>query len=375
MKFFKKKADNSAPITTIVDRELNTYICEKEIEYVDKYLKYAQKLSVIKFNELDPTSRIKDYIKGLVLDFQKLVDYADQRLNGSVLLTKGIANINATNRDIQQLNQKIDESQDEINILKARLDSDAKKHKPKIKRWATLLWLPYSLTGFELLANIEIYNMLGGSIFSSISIAFISGIVVFWWAHLSGKFIHRFGNQNWRRQLLVSCILSLPIFIIFYLFSSMRIDYLMALSPDMQEVYTSSPLVPTLINGFAYLITTYLVFEYRPTTSIKNAYKRYCNDLQLINVLEKERDRNIQQKKNKEDDLSQKLSDYSNVFLLGKQIEQDISTRMLACFHEFKSELHLLTNGACSVLFSSDSEDVPPLKFNYQDANEQIFIS
>lgn len=375
MKRLHKKTDSSSTITAIVDRDLSKHIDEKEIEYVDKYQKYAQKLSVLKFNELKPSACIKDYITGLVLDFQKLVDYTDQRLNGSLHQAKGGSDIADMKAEAEELDRKINESQDQLNILNARFDTDAQKYKPSIKRWKMILWILYFLAGFELVANMEIYSMLGGSIFASASIAIISGIVVFWWAHLSAKFIHRFGNNQWRKQLAVSLILSLPIFLIFYLFSSMRIDYLLALSPEMKGVYSVNPIVPTLINSFAYLIATYLVFEYRPDVTITNAYKQYCNDAKDIKALTLKRDHYIEIKNELEPKLRLRLLDYHNLLLLGKQMEQDISTRMLACFHEFKSELHLLTNGRCAVLFSNDSNDLPPLKLNYQNINENTYLS
>ncbi|WP_430410254.1 hypothetical protein [Kordia sp.] len=370
MKLFNKKTDNSAKITTIVDRELSEYIDTKEIEYHNKYQKHAQKLSVLKFNELPKTARITDYITGLVMDFQKLVDYTDQRLNGVLHQAKGKSDTADMEAEAEELDRKVDETQNELNILNAKFDADAKKHKSTIRRWHRVLWILYFLAGFELLANMEIYNMLGGGILASISIAIISGIVVFWWAHLTAKLIHRFGDSNWRKQLGIFSLMSIPIFVIFYLFSAMRVMYLLALSPEMQDVYSSNPIVPTLINFFAYLIATYLVFEYRPNVAVKNAYSKYCDDLKSIEEAQQKRDTYLTEKNSLEPKLRQKLLDYHNLQLLGQQIEQDISTRMLACFHEFKSELHLLSNGKCANLFSTDAEDVPALKLNYQNNNE-----
>ncbi|WP_160130618.1 hypothetical protein [Kordia antarctica] len=358
-----------------MDRELSKHIEEKEIQYVNKYLKYAQKLSVQKFNELPPTARISNYITGLVLDFQKLVDYTDQRLNGSLHQAKGGSDIANMKAEALELDRKIDETQDALNILNARFDSEAKQYKSTIKRWKMVLWILYFLAGFEILANMEIYNMLGGGIVASISIAVISGIVVFYWAHLSNKCIRQFGKGNLKKQSLAGCLMAIPIFVIFYLFSSMRVDYLLALFPNMERIYSGSPIVPTLINFFAYLIATYLVYEYRPSVAVKNAYGKYQADVKSIENLEQKRYAYIAEKNTLEPKLRLRLLDYHNLLLLGKQKEQDITTRMLACFHEFKSELHLLSNGKCAFLFSTDEEDLPPLKLNYQTMNENTYLS
>jgi len=138
-------------------------------------------------------------------------------------------------------------------------------------------------------------------------------------------------------------------------------------------VFVSSPMVPTLIAFFGYLISCYLVFVYRPSKDEMDAYKKYKTDLKAINETSSERELLIRERNDQVPQLQKKLTDHYNFLLLAQQLEQDVSTRYSGCFQEFRSELYLRTNSACDVLFSEEDTDLPMLKLKYQTIDKTQF--
>ena len=81
----------------------------------------------------------------------------------------------------------------------------------------------------------------------------------------------------------------------------------------------------------------------------------------------------MEKRKNIAPELGEKLTDHYNIVLLGQQLENEIQTRMEACFENFKMELFMKSNGACSNLFTGDiKKDLPKLKLNYQNINQTL---
>ncbi len=373
MKLFKKRPENELIVTRYIDTDLSDHIEKMDTQLIVKHLKTAQQLSVLKFGQISEKASIKDYIQGLVLDYQKLVDYCNNRLNGKLQQAREVSEIADMKAQAKDIARQIDETEDTLAVIKAKFDDSAKAYKATLKKWQWVLIVLYFLAGFELVANMGAYSLLGGNILASASIAIISGIVVFYWAHITPKMVLRFGGNNWKKQTLIFIIMALPIGVIFYFFSAMRIDYLLALNPDMKGVFSGNPLVPTMVNFFAYLIATYLVFEFRPTEATRNLYKKYTDDLKEIELLTAKRSDLIATGNLLEPELRKRLLDYKNILLLGQQTEQDIETRMFGCFHSFKTELFIRTNGKCASLFTNDiTKDLAPLKLNYQDINHKI---
>ena len=372
MKLFNNKQDEGI-VTHIVDRELSSYIQEKHLEHVQKHRKTSQKLSVIKFSELPTTAKISDYISGLTLDYQELVNYCNTRLNGKLHEARGSNEAQNMQDVMEQLQEDIDKKQDEINIVRANFDDQGKCHRAPVRTWQKVLWVLYFLAGFELLSNLEVYGLLGGGILASASIAIISGFIVFYWAHITAKYLHKFKLILWWKQVGFFTLMSIPILVVFSLFSQMRMEYIQMLNPDLETVFSSNSIVLLLTNYLAYCIATYLVFEYRPPEQVRNAYKKYCMDVKEIERLEKEKRAFVEENNALEPRLRQKLLEYKNILLLGQQTENDIQTKLENCFHEFKSELFLLTNGRCNPLFSGKlAKDLPPLQFNYQNIDAQL---
>lgn len=373
MKLFKKRAKNELLVTRYIDADLSEHIEKMDSLFVAKHLKTAQQLSVLKFDQIPEKASIKDYIQGLVLDYQKLVDYCNNRLNGKLQEARQVSEIADMKATASDITRQINETEDALAIVKAKFDDKAKQHKATIKKWQWVLIVLYFLAGFELVANMGAYSLLGGGMLASASVAIISGIVVFYWAHITPNMVLRFGGNNWKKQAFIFTLMAIPIGIIFYFFSAMRIDYLLKINPDMKGVFSGNPLVPTMVNFFAYLIATYLVFEFRPTETVRNLYKKYTDDLKEIELLTAKRSDLIATGNLLEPELRKRLLDYKNILLLGQQTEQDIETRMFACFHEFKTELFIRTNGKCTSLFTNDiTKDLAPLKLNYQDINHKI---
>jgi len=148
---------------------------------------------------------------------------------------------------------------------------------------------------------------------------------------------------------------------------------MIALNPEMAEVFNANPWIFTLINAFAYTISCWIVLAYKPKKEIVLAYKKYLNDVKEIKKLETEHEVLCQKRASMHPELREKLSDKYQILLLGKQTEDEIVTRMKGCFEQFKMELYLKTNSACDPLFSGDSEkDLPKLKLNYQSINQKF---
>ena len=196
---------------------------------------------------------------------------------------------------------------------------------------------------------------------------------MFWWGHITPKYVIQFGNNNIKRQLLIFSLFATPVFVLFYLFSQMRIDSLLISNPEMASIFVSSPIIPTLINFFGYLIACYLVFTYKPSKEEINIYKKNKSDANEIYKHNQEREHLIEQRNNQIPELQKKLSEHYNFLLLAQQLEADVKNRYEGCFEEFKGELYLRTNSKCATLFSGNNHDLPPLELNYQNIDKSKF--
>jgi hypothetical protein len=222
----------------------------------------------------------------------------------------------------------------------------------------------------ELIANFDALSTLGGSTISSLGIAILTGISIYWYAHFTPEKIKWYAKDNIKKQVLLFFAFLIPIVTIFYFFSSMRIQYMQVLHPELHEAFNRSPIVFTLINAFAYTISCWIIWAYKPDREIILEYKRYRNDLKEIRVLEKEKEILLRQQALLQPTLREKLTDRYHILFLGKQTEDEIRTRMQRCYEEFKMELFLKTNGACAKLFTGNIDnDLPSLTFNYQTIN------
>lgn len=373
MKLFTKKDKPS--YSRIVHRELSEEIASTDARLLLKHRQTAQRTSTMDFGKLKMGTKIKDLLGSMRPDFQRLVDRIDQTLAGVLSIfqsTKDISNAKAALADYAR---KIQEKADTLATLKGRLNEASEKLVTKVSTWTRkIVWVLYFLAGFELIANYGVYQLLGGGTIAAIAISILSALVVFWWGHLTPKYVIKFGGNSVKRQLLVFILFAAPIFVMFYLFSQMRISALILSNPEMRDVFVSSPIVPTLINFFGYLIACYLVYVYRPTKEELEAYKKYRLDIAEIQRLAEHREQLIAERNAQVPALREKLTDHYNFLLLAGQLEREVRTRYEGCFEEFKSELYLRTNSKCDPLFMGDiQQDLPPLDLRYQNIDKTQF--
>jgi len=372
MNFRKQKAKN--PITRLVDAESVQYIQNKDLQFKEVHLKTATKLSTMDFKSMPSGTKIGDFIGALVADYQHLIDYINTKFSGDIQKLKGQSEISDAEEELEDIERKIEIVDGKITPLKGKFDDTAKKYKPEVRKWF-YLFIPLLITiaSMELIGNFDALNTLGGSRVSSFGLAILSVISIYWYSHFTPDKVKKYAGDNVKKQVLLFFLFLIPIVLVFGFFSSMRIQYMVTMSPELSEVYNTSPLVFTIINAFAYTISFWIIWTFKPDKEVILKYKKYRNDVKELNALEAEREAFCQKRASLQPELRQKLTDKYQVLLLGKQTEDEIVTRMRSCFEEFKMELFLKTNGACAPLFTGHiDKDLPKLKLNYQNINNKF---
>lgn len=373
MKLFQKKKPEASH-TRIIHKDLQEEIINTDASLITKHQNTAQKIASMDFKSLLKGTKIGSFLGGMRTDYQRLIDKIDQTLAGALSVFQSAQDIGNARAVIDDLKRKVKEAEDKLALLKGKLNEKSDKLVAKVRTWTRrIVWVLYFLAGFELVANFSVYQLLGGGAFSAIAISLISAMVIFWWGHITPKYVIQFGKNNPKRQLLIFVLFAIPIFTIFLLFSQMRIRSLVIANPEMADVFISSPMVPTLIAFFGYLISCYLVFVYRPTKEEMDAYKKYQMDLKAIDKLSIEREALIQERNAQLPALQKKLTDHYNFLLLAQQLERDVATRYEGCFQEFRTELYLRTNSACDPLFGKGNSDLPELNCKYQTIDKTQF--
>tara|TARA_R110002124_G_scaffold17532_3_gene73497 strand:- start:378916 stop:380070 length:1155 start_codon:yes stop_codon:yes gene_type:complete len=369
---FKKR---ETKYSRIVHRELSQEIATTNDKLLVKHKQTAQRASAMDFAQLKKGTRIKDLLGSMKPDFQRLVDKVDQVLAGALSIFQSAKDISNAKAAITDFARKIEETTNTLSTLRGKINEASEKLVAKVRTWTRrILWVLYFLAGFELIANFGVYQLLGGGALSAVAISILSALVIFWWAHLTPRNVIKYGGGKRNKELLVFLLFATPIFVMFYLFSQMRISALIVSNPEMRNVFVSSPIIPTLINFFGYLIACYLVYTYRPTKAELEAYKKYRLDMEEIERLAQKREALIAERNAELPALQAKLTDHYNFLVLAGQLEREVKTRYEGCFEEFKSELYLRTNSKCDSLFSGDiKKDLPPLELKYQTIDKTQF--
>jgi|GEM_PF-3113600 len=367
------KKSSSAPFTIMVDKELETHIEKTDRELVHKHkTKTSQKLSVLEFDKLPASARISDFIGELVMDYQKLIDHTNGKIAGEVQRLKSQSHI-AENKDSdKQLSRKRKKLLSVLNPLIGSYDDSAKKYRPAIIKWQWMIVLLVGISFAELLTNIEIIATLGGGFATNLGIGLLTSICVYWWAHISPTKVRQWGGDNTKRQVLVFLLLLLPVVAVFTVLALLRIQYLQILDPNGTS-FNTSPLPFIFINTFAYLISFWIVWMYRPAKQILESYRKYRRDTKRINTLNNALE-SLQQKQDAlPGALREQLTDRYAILLLGKNTEDEIESRMKSCYEQFKAELYLKTNGRCAPLFTGKlPKDLPQLHRNYKDISAEF---
>lgn len=358
----------------LINNELINFIESTDVVLVSKHQKTAQRVASMDFKNFTKEAKIKDFLGTMKSDYQRLIVKIDQTLAGALSEFKSSQDIQNAKEVIADLSRKIKEIENTLVILKGKVDESSEKLTSKVESWIyQKVWILYFLAGFELIANYSVYQLLGGGVLGAVSISLISAIAIFWWGHITPKYVVQYGADNPKKRVLLFILFATPVVVLFYLFSQMRISSLIISNPEMAKVFVSSPSVPTLINFFGYLIACYLVHNYRPSKEEINVYKKNRKDKNDISKLNKEREQLIKQRNNQIPELQNKLTGHYNFLLLAQQLESDVKNRYVGCFEEFKGELYLRTNSKCAVLFSESQSDLPPLELNYQSIDKTQF--
>lgn len=365
----QQKQNASIPLTRLIDSELSAYIEKKDLIYREAHQKTAAKLSVMDISKLPKNTSIRSYIGGMRSDYQHLVDQIDLRLDGRVEKLQGQSHVSDNENNLKDLQRRSASLEKRLAPLKGKFDETGKKFKTAIQKWHRFfIPLLVFLSVIELIANFDSLNSLGGSRVSSLGLALLTAICIYWYAHFTPDKIRKYAGDNVKRQVLLFLGFLIPIIVVFYFFSVMRIQYMVAMNPELSKVFNMNPLVFTIINAFAYTISCWIIFAYKPGKEAMVAYKQYQSDQREITGLEQEIERLKQEESTLDPMLREKLLERYAVLRLGKKLEDDVLTRLEGCFESFKMELFLKTNGECTSLFSEKSaDDLPVLKLNYQD--------
>ncbi len=373
MKFFKKS--DPAHRTQIVHTELSTDIKKTDATLITKHKKTAQQIAAMDFSKLKKGTKIRDFIGSMKSDYKRLIDKIDQALAGALSVFQSKKDIDNAKAVIEDYDRKITETDDKLALYKGKIEEAFEEIVSRCKGWlGAKVWALYFLAGVELVSNYTVYQLLGGSALSAIAISVISAFIIFWWGHITPKYVVQLGRDNPKRQLLVFLLFATPIFVLFYLFSKLRIQSLIIANPEMADVFVSSPMVPTMINFFGYLIACYLVFVYRPSKAELDAYKKYKNDTKRIKQFTAQRETLIKERNAQIPELQKKLTEHYNFLLLAQQLEEDVVTCYQGCFQEFRTELYLRTNSKCDPLFTGDiTKDLPILERKYEHIDKTPF--
>ena len=359
----------------LINSELINFIETQDAVMVNKHQKTAQRIASMDFKNFTKEAKIKDFLGSMKSDYQRFITRIDQTLAGALSEFQSSQDIQNAKEEIADLNRKIKEIENILVVLKGKVDESSERLRSKVEGWLyQKVIVLYFLAGVELIANFSVYELLGGGVLAAISISLISAIAIFWWGHLTPKYVVKYGGENPKKKVLLFILFATPVIVLFYLFSQMRISSLIISNPEMAKVFVSNPLTPTLINLFGYFIACYLVHNYRPSKEEINAYKKNKRDLNEIAKFNKERELLIGQRNSQIPELQKKLTEHYNFLLLAKQLEIDVKNRYEGCFEEFKGELYLRTNSKCAVLFSGNQQhDLPPLELNYQTIDKTQF--
>ena len=367
---------SSIPLDTrIVDKDLLRQVEETDLSLVKKHTTVTVKrLAAMDFKSLPATAKVADFIGGLRSDYQQLVDYTNSKINGISQRVKGQSHISESSELEETVESQLEAKEQELKYANATLNESAKASVPAVLRW---LWIMIPMlvliTGAEIFVSVEVFSVIGGNFFTNVSLACLTGICTYWYAHFAPDKVRIWGKNKLKRQLIAFLLLLIPIATLYVVLAGVRLHYMEAMLDDeLKEVFALSPYFFVIINLFAYLIAFWIVWSYKPTSAVILGYKKYKRDLKAIRKISKEKKVLEAQKMAIPVDLREKLLDRLGIIQLRSTTEDQIVSHYEACYEAFKMELYLRTNGACAKLFTGDiKQDLPPLKMlNYQNVEE-----
>jgi len=360
--------------TRLINEELSETIKSTDSLLIAKHLKQAQKLAQMDFSKLKEKTSIKSFLGGMKSDYQKLVDKIDQTLAGPLSEFQSNQDIEEAKIKLVEINDKIKEIETKLSYFKAKLNEDFDKLKARVEGWLNRkLIILYIISGLEVVGNYSIFFLFGGGLFSALAISIISAVVLFWWAHVTPRYVKKLGGESNWKQVLLFLVFSLPVLVLVYFLADVRVLSLIAENPEMENVYVTNPILLILINFLGYLVSCFIVYLYKPNKNDIESFKKHKSDTKIILNFENQREALIERRSALRPELQQRLRDHYNFLLLGNQLENEVVTSYEGCYDEFKYELYLRTNSDCDPLFKGKEEDLPPLRLRYQNIDPKKF--
>ncbi len=323
-----------------------------------------QRIASLNFDSLNEKASMKNYLGGVQNGYQQLPDYLDQHIQGSKVLEDQKRDEADTAEKTQELTTNMQEKQNQLKILKARLDEKAKKFQSVISRWKIWRLVTMLLCFLELLFNYEVFFSFGGNLLVSIGTAVLMALSIYLYSHFVPEKVKLYGKGDIRKELGFFVLYLIPITLVFNVLATLRLNFLTVMNDGATNSFNLSPWVFILVNVFAYLICYWIVYKHKPTKQESNRYSDYQKGQAEIQAKEKEIRDLKEQLSALEPALRKRTGQRQSILLLGKQLEDEIQTAYEQCLAEIKLELMLRTNGAVIPLYNRGH--LLPLKFNYQ---------
>jgi hypothetical protein len=116
-------------------------------------------------------------------DFNQIVNQVDEHYSGDGILLEGSQDLNRTKDELSSLEEHIKQLSKKLPFLQAEAQAGDKNILAKGKTWKKVLLAISSIGLLESIANFKIFQMLGLSLISSISMSILSGLCLFWYGH------------------------------------------------------------------------------------------------------------------------------------------------------------------------------------------------
>ncbi|MEQ9263139.1 MAG: hypothetical protein RLP14_08265 [Owenweeksia sp.] len=356
------------PHTVVEYKQLAETLKKRHQELLGKHTTTTvQRIANLNFSALKKGTSIREFNGSVPNDYQESVDQIDQHIQGHKILKEQTIDEQDIAEKSAILKTTIGDKLQSLKPLKARLDEGAYKLLSSLILWKKIRVILIILSGLETIFNYQIFNSLGGNLISSLATGVLIGMSVYFYAHMTPEKVKKYGNGNTVRELGFFVLFLLPIGILFYLLADLRLNYLMAVNPDLSQDYNLSPWVFVAINIFIYLICYFLVYKFKPSKKDQNRYTDYRKALKEIQSKEEEIVQLQGELAELEPALRKRTAQRSAILLLGKQLEDEVQTAYEQCLSEMKLELLLRTDGEVNKLYTEDA--ITPLKFNYQSLN------
>ncbi len=355
--------NNTIENQRLTHEALASFIEKKDAAFKAKYSgQEVKKLCSLDMNTLDEDINILDFTGEMHKDYQSLVEANNEHLQGESILNHHRLRRNDHESVLKDFDEKIEQENAILTRKESELDEDAKHFRIPLKTWNWVLVALVILSFSETLINFKILSLLGGNIISSIATAILLSLGVFFYCHLAGPLIRKYGqNILWKKLLLFAAFFT-PMAVLMYVLATIRMQYMEMM--NLGSYMITSPVAFTFINSFVLGISLWLVYHYKPDSSWHKRYKEYLKDCAAIEQCKN----NIETLKEKRTEelhaFGTECSNRYDILLLGERNEQDIANRYGNCYEALKMAC-LIRNSQTKKLFRNISTANLPTLSNY----------